>query len=97
MTYEELRAALALFGLPERATLRQLKTRHRELLRRHHPDAAGEGGAEAIRQVNAAYRLLEAYCRNYRFCFSREEFLEQNPEERLREQFSQDPVWGGKG
>jgi hypothetical protein len=36
-----------------------------------------------------------AYCRDYRFSFSREEFLEQRPEERLRQQFAQDPIWGG--
>jgi hypothetical protein len=38
---------------------------------------------------------LMAYCRDYRFSFSWEEFLEQRPEERLRQQFAHDPIWGG--
>ena len=95
MTYQELRQALAVFELGERASLDEIRRRYRDLARRHHPDAGGED-AQAIRRVNAAYRLLSDYCRGYRFSFGREEFLEQFPEERLREQFAGDPVWGGK-
>lgn len=93
MTYAELCQALAVFNLPERASLKQIKDRHRILVKRFHPDAGG-ADPERIRQINAAYRLLLRYCDNYRYAFSREEFLEQNPEERLKEQFAQDPVWG---
>jgi hypothetical protein len=46
-------------------------------------------------QVNAAYQLLIEYCTGYRFSFTRDEFFEQNPEERLREQFAQDAIWRG--
>jgi len=94
MEYEELRQALAVLALPERATLGEIKAKHRKLVKRFHPDAGG-GDPERIRQINAAYRLLSAYCRDYRFAFTREEFLEQNPEERLRQQFASDPIWGG--
>ncbi len=96
MTYRELQEALAIFGLGERATLKQIKARHRELARAHHPDRGGPADGEAMQRVNAAYRLLLAYCEGYRFCFSEEEFLEQHPEERLRRQFGWDPVWSGK-
>ena len=89
MTYQELRQALAIFELGERASLEEIRHRYRDLAKRHHPDAGGEDAA-AIRRINAAYRLLCDYCRRYRFCFSHEEFLEQSPEERLREQFSGD-------
>ena len=94
MEYEELRQALKVLALPERASLGEIKARHRNLVKRFHPDAGG-GDPERIRQINAAYRLLSAYCRDYRFKFTREEFLEQNPEERLRQQFERDPIWGG--
>jgi len=94
MEYEELREALEAFSLTGRATLQEIKARHRALVKRHHPDAGG-GENESIRQINAAYQVLLAYCRDYRFSFSREEFLEQRPEERLRQQFAQDPIWGG--
>ncbi len=94
MNYQELARALRVLGLGERASLAEIRGCYHQLARRHHPDAGGED-ATAIRRVNAAYRLLTSYCRNYRFCFSQEEFLEQFPEERLRQQFSDDPVWGG--
>ncbi|NJC88008.1 MAG: J domain-containing protein [Desulfuromonas sp.] len=95
MTYRELQNALTLFGLGERATLKQIKTRHRALAKSHHPDRNSDADPDAIRQLNAAYRVLLAYCENYRFCFSEAEFLEQTPGERLRRQFGWDPVWGG--
>ncbi len=94
MRYEELREALEVLSLPHRATLKEIKDRHRELVRRFHPDAGGAEG-EQIRKINEAYRLVSDYCRDYRYSFSREEFLEQSPEERLREQFGTDPIWGG--
>lgn len=95
MTFAELEAARRLFDLPERATLREIKARHRALVKRFHPDAGGTAEAEPIRRINTAYRVLAEYCAGYRFSFCREEFYEQQPEERLREQFAQDPVWGG--
>ncbi|MFA5515419.1 MAG: J domain-containing protein [Desulfuromonadales bacterium] len=89
MTYAEFREALTVFALTDRATLREIKDRHRRLVKNHHPDRCG-GETETIRRINAAYRLLLDYCQQYRFCFDREEFFEQNPEERLREQFAPD-------
>lgn len=38
MTYSELQAALKVLGLNEGATLGEIKRRHRELVKRHHPD-----------------------------------------------------------
>jgi curved DNA-binding protein CbpA len=90
MTHADFQAALAVFHLPERATLKEIKDRHRRLVKEHHPDHSGGQETEAIRRINAAYQLLRDYCQNYRFCFKREEFYEQNPEERLREQFAPD-------
>ena len=93
MTYHELQLALEVFGLGERATLREIKSRHRELVKRHHPDT-GAGGPEKIRKVNAAHQVLLDYVSQYSFCFGEEEFYEQNPEERLRRQFMEDQLWG---
>lgn len=94
MTYPELRQALKVLGLPERASLKEIKAKHRGLVKRHHPDQNPNQGTDRIRDINAAYRLLMDYCSSYRFSFSEKEFYEQNPEEQLRKQFSQDP-WGG--
>lgn len=94
MTYDELKAAIRVFGLGERATLQEIKTRYRELAKRYHPDAGDRGDAEEIYQVNEANRVIMEYVESYRFCFSELEYLEQVPEERLRRQFMADPLWG---
>jgi DnaJ-class molecular chaperone len=96
MTYQELRNALEVFGLSDRATLKQVKGRHRELVKRFHPDGGKEADQEGIRLVNAAYRVLMDYCEGYAFSFGEPEFYEQNPEERLHMQFCDDPLWGGR-
>lgn len=96
MTYNDLQEALRVLGLEERVTLREIKTRHKELVKRYHPDTGNTDEPEKIRQVNAAYRIVLDYVTGYRFAFTSEEFYEQNPEERLRQQFSNDPVWGAK-
>ncbi len=96
MTYSDLKQALAVFGLAERATIGEIKARHRELVRRYHPDRGEDLDPERIRAINAAYAILRAYCDQYRFSFAEEEFYEQNPDERLRRQFARDPIWGGE-
>jgi DnaJ-class molecular chaperone len=95
MTYKDLKSALDIFQLGKRANLKQIKARHRELVKRHHPDRQASKETEAIRQANEAFETLSAYCENYQFSFTEEEFLEQNPEERLRQQFGWDPMWSG--
>jgi len=94
MNYGDFQDALRVLGLEERATLKEIKSRHRKLVKRYHPDSGNENGQEAIRKVNAAYRILSDYVSGYRFSFLEEEFFEQNPEERLRRQFMDDSLWG---
>lgn len=94
MTYKELRAALKIFDLGERATLKEIKGRHRELVKLHHPDADSSSDGDSIRKVNAAYRVLIDYVTDYRFSFAEQEFYEQNPDERLRHQFFDEEQWG---
>ncbi|WP_243374264.1 J domain-containing protein [Geotalea sp. SG265] len=94
MTYQDLQAALDILGLGGRATLKQIKARHRELVRLHHPDTGNGGDPEMIRKVNAAYGVLQEYVVEYRFSFAEEEFYEQNPEARMMVRFADDPLWG---
>ena len=95
MTYADLKQAIDILELPERATLREIKARHRELVKNFHPDAGVTADSEQIRYINAAYKIVTEYVTSYRFSFAEEEFYEQNPEERLRSQFSMDP-WGNR-
>ncbi len=94
MTYEQLQQALEEFELPQRVSLKKLRERHRQLVRRHHPDKGEVADGEKIRRINAAYKILSEYVGDYQFDFSREQFLDQYPEERLREQFWSEKPWG---
>ncbi|NOY12334.1 MAG: DnaJ domain-containing protein [Deltaproteobacteria bacterium] len=93
MTYEELQFALDEFDLPSQTTWRKIRQRHRQLVRRYHPDKGEHADGEKIRRINAAYKILNEYVGDYRFDFSRAQFLEQYPEERLREQFWSEKPW----
>jgi DnaJ-class molecular chaperone len=94
MTYADLQEALRVLGLRERCTLKEIKTRYRELVKRHHPDSGNTDDQETIQRVNAAYQVLLDYVGEYRFSFAEEEFYEQNPDECLRRQFMDTPLWG---
>lgn len=96
MSYADLQEAIRVLGVGDRATIREIKTRHRDLVKRYHPDTGNTAEPEMIRQVNAAYRVLLDYVSGYRFSFAEDEFYEQNPEERIRMQFADDPFWGKK-
>ena len=52
--------ALETLGLSPKATGEDIKTRYKELVKRHHPDANGgnRGSEERFREVLQAYRLL---------------------------------------
>ena len=54
MTYQELEAALETFDITERATLEQIKQRHRELVKMHHPDQSDTADPALIRKINDA-------------------------------------------
>lgn len=94
MTYANLQEALRVLGLGERATLKEIKARHRELVKRLHPDTGATDDPDKIRQVNAAHKIIMDYLSGYRFSFAENEFYEQNQEARIMMQFADDPLWG---
>jgi DnaJ-class molecular chaperone len=94
MTYTDLQEALRVLGLGNRATLSEIKARHRELVKRHHPDTGTTNDHETIQKVNAAYKILLDYVSGYHFSFAEDEFYEQDPEARIWLQFADDPLWG---
>lgn len=98
MTYQELKEALYLFGFHENdlLTIKRIKQRHRDLIRKCHPDLHDNADPEKIRRLNEAARIIMDYVQSYRFSFSEGEFYRQIPEEHLRHQFSWDPVWAGR-
>jgi hypothetical protein len=96
MTYDELQAAVATFGLSGTATVRDIRNRYRTLVKQFHPDINETQSTTTISQINASYQILLEYGEGFRFSFSLDEFLEQNPDERLRRQFADDPLWGNQ-
>ena len=51
----------AVLGVPRDATPLQIARAHRRLAKRHHPDLhPGDDGAEPMRRINEAYRLLSS-------------------------------------
>ena len=54
--------ALAILNLEESATLQEIKSRYKELVKRFHPDANGgnRGTEERLKQVIKAYGHLRA-------------------------------------
>jgi DnaJ-class molecular chaperone len=96
--YEEITRALRILGLYESATVKEIKNKYRELLKKWHPDLCGNN--EAIRgqktvEIINAYRIIMDYCEQYRFSFSKEEVEKYiSPEELWAKQFGKDPIWG---
>lgn len=74
MNYSELLKAQKMLELGERASLKEIKDRYRELARQHHPDAGGEEH-RSMQEINAAYALLLAYVEDYRFFLCRRGIL----------------------
>lgn len=65
-----------MLGLPEMATMAEIRRRYRALMKKWHPDTASEGreACEAMsRRIQAAYQTIQAYCADYRYRFTREE------------------------
>ena len=60
-------------GLPERATMEEIRSAYRALIRKWHPDnftANPEKCKEMTTKIIAAYRTINDYCKNYKFSFS---------------------------
>jgi len=93
MTHDTLRQAAEVLGLGDRATLAEIKARYRALVKLHDPDAGGRKGRDEIYRVIEAYGVIIKDVESYRYCFSEQEYMEQDPEERVRRRFMGDPLW----
>lgn len=103
---EEIKKAAGILGLVESATLDEIKGSYRSLIQRWHPDRCKEDPEECARktkEIIEAYRVLMAYCENYRYSFRDEDIMRNlSPREAAEEwwlkRFGDDPIWGrGKG
>ncbi|MBF0183166.1 MAG: J domain-containing protein [Magnetococcales bacterium] len=95
--YARITAARELLGLAEEATLEQINSQAKTLLKKWHPDTCRdelERCEEMTRELLAAAKLLRDYCAHYRYSFRVEEVEKYlSPEEWWFNRFGQDPVW----
>lgn len=96
--YEEITRAREILGIPENATMKDIKLRHRNLVKKWHPDVCSrkrEICEEMTAKVNEAYRVIIGYCENYQYSFSRKEVEKYlTGHEWWVRKFGADPLWG---
>jgi len=100
-TYKEITQARKLLNVPERATMKEIRTKYKKLLAQWHPDRC-EGNEEECNEMTikliAAYKTLLNYCNNYKYSFTKEEIKNHlSGEEWWFERFGDDPLWSRNG
>jgi hypothetical protein len=95
--WEKIVAARDLLGLAEKATLADIRRAYRRMSKIHHPDVAAglpaAGKPVAMHDITAAYQVLLAYCRDFRFPLVMPPDA-LDAEDWWFERFGQDPLWG---
>lgn len=95
--FEEIDKARKLLGLPQQATLNEIKDAYRRRAKEYHPDKQGsrkrKERSQKMTQINKAYKILMDYVEKYRFCFSEEEVKRNDPDRDTR-RFSKDWLGG---
>lgn len=96
--YEEITEARKILELPESATMREVKLNYRRLMARWHPDKCKDGEErceEKAKEINDAYKIITAYCNNYKFSFVKKEVEKYvTGDEWWFKRFGNDSVWG---
>ena len=94
--YDKVTKARKILGIPEFATLTEVKHRYHELIKSIHPDVS-EGNLESNQQksaeINEAYEIIMQYCEQFKLSFTREDVNKYRPaEEFWFEKFGDDPT-----
>jgi len=97
--WERVRISRELLGLPEEATVAEIKKAYRRLTKKHHPDLAGQrqeefaDGATEMPALTEACRVLLEYCKNYRIPLVPGPGQAMDDEEWWMDRFGEDPLW----
>jgi DnaJ-class molecular chaperone len=98
MKYRDILEAKELLGLPERASMDEIKSSYRRLISNWHPDRCREDKKkceEMTRKIITAYGIIVSYCEEYKYSFAEEEVKRYlSAEEWWFEKFGNDPLWG---
>jgi DnaJ-class molecular chaperone len=97
LSFEEIDKARQLLGLPQEATLSEIKDAYRRRAKEYHPDKQKLGKrkeySQKMTRINKAYEILMDYLEQYRFSFSEEEVKKNDPDRDMR-RFSKDWLGG---
>jgi DnaJ-class molecular chaperone len=90
--FEKIIKAKSLLGLRERATLKEIKNKYKNLMKKWHPDKHKENVEQATKmsaQINEAYKTILEYCNNYEYSFDESEIAKryQSPSEWMKNRF----------
>ena len=99
MEYKDLIKSLEILELKGQVSLPSIKKNFRKLSKKYHPDLCKEKPEicnEKMDSIKKAYEILEEYCKNYNFKFTKEEFYEQYPEEKVKDHYYNRGLWGRK-
>lgn len=96
-TFREISEARKVLGLPEKATLTEIKSAYQSLVKQWHPDknpGESEKCVEMTQEINRAYEVIMAYCDRYQISFQKEDVAQyRSAEEEWMDQFGHDPLW----
>ena len=90
--FEEVDKARKILRLGEDATREEIQKAYKELMKKYHPDKAGDKRkyTEKSKHINWAYTVIDSYCDDYKFSFRREDVEKMDTDLILRRQFSDD-------
>lgn len=95
-TYQKIAEARKVLGIPEQATLSEIKASYRKLIKKSHPDINPENKDqcdEMTKKIVNSYAIILGYCKRYRISFSQEEVKKYlSEEEWWNERFGNDPI-----
>jgi len=98
-SYKEIMQAKEILGLPSFANREYIKKKHREIVKKYHPDRNSVQNKEAmelIKKINNAYKVIEHYIDNYEYSFEKDTIARYNPETGSSFADYIDPLWGNK-
>lgn len=98
MKHKEILKAKKILSLPEQASMSEIKAIYRKLLHQWHPDKCGsnkEECCEMTRKIAAAYKIILAYCNQYKYSFAENDIRQEDSQDDWWEKrFGSDPLWG---
>jgi hypothetical protein len=96
--YKQIREAIAIFGLHEHETLRDIKKKINTLIKEWHPDVSNnkkETAKEKSISLLSAKKIIMDYVDNYKISFEKHEIEKYLPPHELwMQRFGNDPLWG---